>query len=147
MIHRGNPEFDNESWLDKPPGFNDFQNEQFGLKEPESEPELDVRLSPNDPLWKIQDELVSVNRANGFVWTADEIPKAIALCHSELSEALDEDRERKPGWEDRFATEIADTIIRCLDIGGQLNLPIIECMISKIARNATRGHKHGGKRY
>ena len=105
------------------------------------------QISANDPMWKVSQELTSVNRKNGWFWTADEIPKAIALCHSELSEALEEDRNRTEGWEERFCEELGDVVIRCLDLATQLNMPIEDLIIAKIRKNSTRGFKHGNKRY
>ena len=124
--------------------------------EPHEKPHMDIPpkgekpklfLSQNDPMWRIVDELVSVNRANGFSWTAEDIPKALALIHSEASEALSEDRHRKEGWEMRFCTELADIVIRAFDLARNLNLPIETTICSKIVVNSERGYKHGNKRY
>jgi len=77
----------------------------------------------------------------------------IALCHSELSEALEEYRHRdlhsislfgeKP---EGFIFEIADTIIRLLDMCAFLNLDVEEALRLKTEYNKTRPYRHGGKR-
>ena len=145
MIHRGNPEFDGRVHRDVPKDtpVDDFLDKE--LKPYEDAIDLDV----NDPLWKVVDTLVNVNRRNGFIWTRanNDIPTAIALAHSELSEALEEDRHRKEGWEDRLCEELGDVVIRCLDLAGQLNLDVSSHIVRKIVKNSTRGHKHGNKRY
>lgn len=97
----------------------------------------------------------------------------IALCHSELSEALEADRESMPmvccpcyeGCEgdeeadclkcleahpnikpDGAAFELVDCIIRILDWCGQYNIDVDKLMQLKHVYNIGRPHKHG-KRY
>lgn len=143
-MHRGNPELDGPRHRDVPKD-TPIDDMIFGDHEVVQSVDIDV----NDPLWKVVDTLVNVNRNNGFVWTRanNDIPCAIALAHSELSEALEEDRHRADGWEDRLCEELGDAVIRCLDLAGQLNLDVSSHIVRKIVKNSTRGHKHGGKRY
>lgn len=82
----------------------------------------------------------------------------IALCHSELSEALEADRknlmdDKLPEFEGRVV-EIADLIIRAFDLAGAYNMPLGEAVVAKLAFNAVRpDHKKenreavGGKQY
>lgn len=79
----------------------------------------------------------------------------VALCHSELSEALEEDRNHKPPIyfttdhpkPEGIAVELADCVIRIMDYFGYCGWNLEQVMAAKIAYNRTREHKHGGKKY
>lgn len=94
--------------------------------------------------------------------------EVVALCHCELSEAIEEDREGKPdayfihadtGKEETNlnlwtgeklegrAVELADCIIRILDWCGKNNIDIEKIITLKHNFNITRPYKHGGKKY
>lgn len=76
----------------------------------------------------------------------------IALCHSELSEALEAYRKNEPMvWmngdkPDGMAVEMVDCIIRILDYLAYENMDIEDLLIAKHGYNLTRPFKHGGKR-
>ena len=101
-----------------------------------------------------------------------DVPLRIALIHSEISEAfeafrkdrfadmntfledvvLDKSEERfkyafTKSVKDTFEDEIADSIIRLLDLCGKMNIDIENHIREKMAYNATRGHKYGGKKF
>lgn len=78
------------------------------------------------------------------------IAQKIALVMSEAGEALE--AMRKPNYEkngygigekDSFADELADTIIRLLDLCGELDIDIDAQIEWKMNHNATRPPKHG----
>ena len=76
----------------------------------------------------------------------------IALIHSELSEALEALRHGDPP-DDKVPefrgaeTEMADAIIRIMDMGVARGWRIAEALVAKMAFNETRPHRHGGKRF
>lgn len=80
----------------------------------------------------------------------------LALMHSEISEALEEFRNgheptlvyysssdsNKP---EGLFVELADVIIRIMDMAGSYDVDLAEIILEKVAYNATRPHRHGGK--
>lgn len=80
------------------------------------------------------------------------IGEMLALIHGEISEALEAHRDGhmaiyydgdKPCG---FPVEIADAIIRALDLCAYLSIDINEVIALKMAYNKTRPYRHGGKR-
>lgn len=71
------------------------------------------------------------------------IPAILALIHSELSEALEAFRH---GDAANFREEIADVVIRTLDLTYGMNIDITKEVLKKCEKNKKRGWKHGGKR-
>lgn len=91
-----------------------------------------------------------INEANG--WNPiqghqfDEsryVASLLALIHSEVSEALEEVRV---GNREAFLEEMADVLIRTLDLVGGLTTNFDSVVWSKLEKNKSRGHRHGGKR-
>lgn len=82
---------------------------------------------------------------------------AIALIHSELSEALEEERNGNPDiWfacnesdnsrkPEGVAVELADAVIRIADLCGHLGIDLEEVIEIKMAYNEGRPYKHGKK--
>lgn len=94
--------------------------------------------------------IVSINAQNGWnVATPDsweeenKIPAVIALIHSELSEALEAFRH---GDRENFEEELADVVIRLLDLTSGLGINLGPVILDKLQKNRTRGYRHGGKR-
>jgi len=72
--------------------------------------------------------------------------EAIALIHSELSEALEADRKDLMSDKIQFGgveEELADAIIRIMDLAGGLAVNTPAAVIAKMEYNVSRGFKHG----
>lgn len=76
----------------------------------------------------------------------------VALCHSELSEALEEDRKGNDqiyiaaGKPEGVATELMDCVIRIFDYFGKMEIDAELLLQMKHDYNKKRAYKHG-KRY
>ena len=79
----------------------------------------------------------------------------IALCHAELSGALEQYRaghdmkETYYGDDDKpegIPSELADVILRILDMCAHYRIDIGGMLVEKSTFNKTRSYKHGGKK-
>lgn len=103
-----------------------------------------------EPLNTLAEEIVAINRANGWRsadrsdWQnrPEHVAAKLALIHSEASEALEALRVNDLPL---FEEELADTLIRVLDLAGGLWIDMDTVVRIKLAKNRGRGHRHGGK--
>ena len=112
----------------------------------------------------VQREAHRVNVANGW-WEdrrrlmtsgvqgaqANVILACLALVTSEVAEAMEAVRKHDPAtWanaetKDTLVRELAGCVVRCMDLAGELELPLAEAIRAEIDANAARGFRHGGK--
>jgi NTP pyrophosphatase (non-canonical NTP hydrolase) len=95
-------------------------------------------------------EINKVNQANGWDIPApadwndeNRIPTFLALIHSEVSEALEGFRHND---RENFNEELADVLIRVLDLATGLGIDIDHEVAQKMEKNRCRQHRHGWKR-
>lgn len=103
-------------------------------------------------LAELQKEARQNSVTHGF--DEDNIPTCIALMHSELSEALESYRSGEPlvhftdtGKPEGLVVEYADVVIRIMSHVEKLGYDLQSAIQTKMAYNATRPFKHGGKKF
>lgn len=112
-----------------------------------------------ESLFRLQRELRDAAEAKGWTQCPHE-PEAIlarlALVTTEVSEAAEVLRE-VDSWSsygggrleltehgrDHFGEELADCVIRVLDLADSLDINLATAIFEKIERNKARPHKHG----
>jgi NTP pyrophosphatase (non-canonical NTP hydrolase) len=100
----------------------------------------------------VQEAVYANARDKGFYDKPREDGTAIALMHSELSEALEGLRKGNPASEhipefSSLEEELADTIIRAMDMAAHKGLRLGEAIEAKHAFNKNRTRMHGGKAF
>lgn len=123
---------------------------------------------------KLSKQIHANNVTKGFFDEPKNIGEMIALIHSEASEALEADRKgnyyqgdinavlgnepytgvhdhqyfvsfEECGIKNSFEDELADIIIRVLDLAAYKNIDIDKHIEAKMRYNSLRPHKHGKK--
>jgi hypothetical protein len=105
-----------------------------------------------EPLYKLAKEIHENAVAHGWWDEPRNLLEIVALCHSELSEAVEEYRAGRGmiypgvgGKPEGIAVEMADCLIRILDWFGREGLDVDEIVRQKMAYNRGRPYKHGKK--
>ena len=79
----------------------------------------------------------------GWYETERPLPELLCLVHSEVSEALEEYRV---GNFDKFAEELADVVIRVMDMSEYMNIDLQDEILKKMKKNLARPYRHGNKK-
>ena len=101
-------------------------------------------------MFKMGDDIVGVNRDNGWDVSTPEsweekgkIPTKLCLVFTEVAEAMEAYRKNDP---ENFLEELADTVIRVMDLASGMGLDLGSAVVKKNQKNKARGYRHGGKR-
>jgi NTP pyrophosphatase (non-canonical NTP hydrolase) len=104
---------------------------------------------------ELQNKVHSLAKAKGW-WDNPNpnFPEKLALVHAELSEALEDYRNDldinattyNNGKPEGIPSELADVVIRVLDMCGYYGIDLEKIMIEKHQYNESRPFRHGGKK-
>ncbi len=103
-------------------------------------------------LTELKQEIHETAVAHGWWDQLRTWPQECALIHSEVTECFEEWRHSNAelyennGKPEGIGIELADIIIRVLDVAVGYNIDIEKCMEIKMAYNKTRSYRHGGLR-
>lgn len=109
---------------------------------------------------RVQKQMYKISKDHGFhdndlcnnVRFNEQVAQRLMLTVSELSEALEAMRHGNPpdSHIPKFTgleAELADAVIRIMDLAEITNSRLAEAIIAKAAYNHQRPHKHGGKQF
>ena len=116
---------------------------------------------------KLSKEIHEITKSKGFYDTERNMGEILCLIHSEVSEALEADRANKTSsteiselmilndvdfkakfeesTKNTFEDELADILIRVMDLAGYKDIDLESHIKAKMRYNALREHKHGKK--
>lgn len=96
---------------------------------------------------RLQTATYQTAKAHGFQESEENplnVPTKLALIMSEGAEALEAHRQ---GKNEDIGHELADIVIRSMDLAESLGIDLAKEILDKAAFNESRPHKHGNKLY
>ena len=133
------------------------------FRDVEQNKDIHKKIKEMKTLNQLRDEIHENAKNKGFWDKEREIGTRLMLCVSELAEAMEADRKGRVAnldkfykgiahgdifetyIKDTFEDELADTIIRILDLCGAKGIDIEKHIELKMKYNATRERMHGKK--
>ncbi len=100
-------------------------------------------------LKELTELIKNINIKNGWITPPNVwedpfwIPAKLMLIVSEVSEAVEGFRNDDKA---NFEEELADIVIRTLDMASRLDIDIEGSVLKKLEKNSKRSFKHGGKK-
>lgn len=96
----------------------------------------------------VSQKVYAIAKDKGFYDNPSDLPRSLALIHSEASEALEALRHGNPPsvkvpGVSLFEEEIADVVIRAMDLAALEKMTLGDTILKKIEYNRTRKHRHG----
>lgn len=113
---------------------------------------LEESRDSGDSINEVARQIHENAKAHGWWDEERHFGEIVALCHSELSEALEAYRKGEPmywsnhGKPDGIAVEMIDCVIRIFDYLAEEEVDIEALMKMKHEYNKGRSYKHGGKK-
>lgn len=113
--------------------------------------ELEKRISTNELVYIVHKNAVE----HGWWEEKRTLPELLCLVHSEVSEVLEEFRNNKgitesytneKGKPKGIPSELADIVIRVMDICGNYGIDLEKEILNKHNFNIRRPYKHGNKK-
>lgn len=111
---------------------------------------IQYRLPFQGMLKQLTSRIHSDNRAKGFWDEERNLGETLLLVVTEIAEGFEDYRKGKE-WSDKIPhfspmeEELADALIRIMDLAGGMGFDIWAAVEAKLAYNKTRPHKHGKK--
>lgn len=92
-----------------------------------------------DSFAELCEEAGDIRDQHGFETSMDNFPEKIALIHAEASEALEDYRK---GREDHIPEELADIVIRVMDLADGIDADVGTEIVNKMEQNRDREGKN-----